>query len=294
MSTIAFIGLGNMGVPMAANLAKHGETVRGFDVVDEARARAKELGIEVFETAEEAAKGAELVFTSLPNGGLVKKVIVSLLEADPTPKIYIDLSTIAVAEAQEVANLIAKAGSRFLDAPVSGGITGAQAGTLALMVGGPEDLFNEVKPILHHIGKSVTHTGDTSTGQAVKACNNMILAIQQIAVAEALVLGQRLGLSPQAFFDVVSNATGNSWSLSVNAPVPDIVPTSPANNDFKPGFAAALMLKDLKLAMAAADQTGTDTVLGRIATEQFTDFVDEGHGGLDFSAIIKAVEGRKA
>lgn len=292
MTTIAFIGLGNMGGPMAANLAKAGHEVRGFDVVEEARDHAAEQGITIIETAEEAAQGAEVVFTSLPNGGLVKQVLESVLAANEDAKTYVDVSTIAVAEARELADTVSKAGSAFLDAPVSGGIAGAAAGTLAFMVGGTAEDFAKVKPLLDIMGKSVTHCGDIGNGQAVKACNNMILAVQQIVLAEALVLGERLGLDHQAFYDVVSNATGNSWSLSVNAPVPDIVPSSPANNDFKPGFAAALMLKDLKLAMAAADDTKTDTVLGRIAEEQYASFVDEGHGGLDFSAIISEVRSK--
>lgn len=292
MTTIAFIGLGNMGGPMAANLAKAGHEVRGFDVVEEARDHAAEQGITIIETAEEAAQGAEVVFTSLPNGGLVKQVLESVLAANEDAKTYVDVSTIAVAEARELADTVSKAGSAFLDAPVSGGIAGAAAGTLAFMVGGTAEEFDKVKPLLDIMGKSVTHCGDIGNGQAVKACNNMILAVQQIVLAEALVLGERLGLDHQAFYDVVSNATGNSWSLSVNAPVPDIVPSSPANNDFKPGFAAALMLKDLKLAMAAADDTKTDTVLGRIAEEQYASFVDEGHGGLDFSAIISEVRSK--
>ncbi len=294
MTTIAFIGLGNMGGPMAANLAKAGHEVRGFDVVEEARDRAAEQGITIIETAEEAAKGAEVVFTSLPNGGLVKQVLESVLAANEDAKTYVDVSTIAVAEARELADTVSKAGSAFLDAPVSGGIAGAAAGTLAFMVGGTAEDFGKVKPLLDIMGKSVTHCGDIGNGQAVKACNNMILAVQQIVLAEALVLGERLGLDHQAFYDVVSNATGNSWSLSVNAPVPDIVPSSPANNDFKPGFASALMLKDLKLAMAAAEDTKTDTVLGRIAEEQYASFVDEGHGGLDFSAIISEVRSKGA
>lgn len=294
MTTIAFIGLGNMGGPMAANLAKAGHEVRGFDVVEEARDRAAEQGISIIETAEEAAQGASVVFTSLPNGGLVKQVLESVLAANEDAKTYVDVSTIAVAEARELADTVSKAGSAFLDAPVSGGIAGAAAGTLAFMVGGTAEDFAKVKPLLDIMGKSVTHCGDIGNGQAVKACNNMILAVQQIVLAEALVLGERLGLEHQAFYDVVSNATGNSWSLSVNAPVPDIVPSSPANNDFKPGFASALMLKDLKLAMAAADDTKTDTVLGRIAEEQYASFVDEGHGGLDFSAIISEVRSKGA
>lgn len=288
MAQIAFIGLGNMGGPMAANLVKQGHEVRGFDVVEEARQKAEEAGVRAFDDVKAAVDGAEVVITMLPNGGLVKQVIGDII-ADGVPRLYIDSSTIAVAEAREVAQMIQAVGSRFVDAPVSGGIAGASAGTLAFMVGG--DAFDEAKPYLEAMGASITHCGDTGNGQAVKACNNMILAVQQIVLSEAIVLGERLGLDHQAFFDVVSNATGNSWSLSVNAPVPDVVPTSPANRDFAPGFAAALMLKDLKLAMAAAEDTGTETVLGKIAAQQYAEFVDEGHGGLDFSAIINTVRG---
>ena len=289
MSTIAFIGLGNMGGGMAANLVKAGHTVRGFDVVEEACERAADNGVEIIASAEEAAQGADIVITSLPNGGLVKQVLEPIIAAEDTAPIFVDVSTTAVSEARELADAVSAVGSRFLDAPVSGGMAGAANGTLAFMVGGEKEDFDKVKPVLEAMGKSVTHCGQTGNGQAVKACNNMILAIQQIALSEALVLGERLGLDHQAFYDVVSNATGNSWSLTVNAPVPDIVPGSPGDNDFKPGFAAALMLKDLKLAMAAAEETKTDTVLGKIATQQYAKFVDEGHGGLDFGAIINDV-----
>ena len=289
MSTIAFIGLGNMGGGMAANLVKAGHTVRGFDVVEEACERAADNGVEIIASAEEAAQGADIVITSLPNGGLVKQVLEPIIAAEDTAPIFVDVSTIAVSEARELADAVSAVGSRFLDAPVSGGMAGAANGTLAFMVGGEKEDFDKVKPVLEAMGKSVTHCGQTGNGQAVKACNNMILAIQQIALSEALVLGERLGLDHQAFYDVVSNATGNSWSLTVNAPVPDIVPGSPGDNDFKPGIAAALMLKDLKLAMAAAEETKTDTVLGKIATQQYTKLVDEGHGGLDFGAIINDV-----
>lgn len=243
--------------------------------------------------AEDAAAGAEVVFTSLPNGGLATQVLDSLLDAHPQPRLNIDVSAVSVAEARELASTVRGAGSRFLDAPVSGGIAGAAAGTLAFMVGGEKEDVEEARPLLEVMGKSVTHCGGTGNGQAVKACNNMILAVHQIVLAEAMVLGERLGLEPQAFFDVVSNATGNSWALSVDTPVPGLVEGSPANNDFAPGFAAALMLKDLKLAMQAAGETATDTVLGRIAAEQYADFVDEGHGGQDFSAILNEVRAKR-
>lgn len=295
MSTVAVLGLGNMGGPMAANLAAaEGYSVRGFDISDAAREQAKGAGVDVFESATEAAQGADAVITMLPNGGLVKQVIGEVLETDDAPRLYIDSSTIAVAEAREVSELVEARGSRFIDAPVSGGVAGSQAGTLAFMVGGTKEAFDEAHPILEVLGSSITHCGACGNGQAVKACNNMILAVQQIVLSEALVLGERLGLEHQAFYDVVSNATGNSWSLSVNTPVPDIVPTSPANHDFTPGFSAALMLKDLRLAMASAEETGTETVLGKIAAGQYEDFVAEGNGGLDFSAIIGEVRAKGA
>ena len=286
ISTVAVIGLGNMGGPMAINLAKAGLETRGFDVSDQARMAVAEVGVSTFDSAVEAAQGAEAVITMLPNGALVKKVIGELVEKDSTAKLYIDSSTISVQDAREVGEFIQKQGSLFVDAPVSGGVTGSQAGTLAFMVGGTEAAFNKAKPLLDIMGRSITHCGQSGNGQAVKACNNMILAVQQLVLSEAIVMGERLGLEHQAFFDVVSNATGNSWSLSVNAPIPDVVPTSPANNEFKPGFSSALMLKDLKLAMESAEATGTPTVLGKIAAETYAAFVDEGHGNLDFSAVI--------
>lgn len=284
MTAVAFIGLGNMGGPMAANLARAGHEVIGFDVVDR-----QIEGVSIAETAAQAAERAEVVITSLPNGALVAQVVDELLAADSSPRLLIDVSTIAVAEARELAQRVAVAGSSFLDAPVSGGIAGASAGTLAFMVGGEAEDFERAKPLLGAMGSSITHCGPAGTGQAVKACNNMILAVHQIVLSEALVLGERLGLDSQAFFDVVSNATGNSWALSVNAPVPGLVEGSPANRDFEPGFASTLMLKDLGLAMEAAQQTGTETVLGRIAATQYAQFVEGGNGGKDFSAIINKV-----
>ncbi|MCT1882502.1 3-hydroxyisobutyrate dehydrogenase [Corynebacterium sanguinis] len=284
MAHVAFIGLGNMGGPMAANLARAGHEVTGFDVV------AREIeGVTSAATAVQAAEDAEVVITSLPNGALVEQVVDELLAADLSPRLFIDVSTIAVAEARELAQRVAAAGSRFIDAPVSGGIAGASAATLAFMVGGDAQDFERAQPLLGAMGASITHCGPAGTGQAVKACNNMILAVHQIVLSEALVLGERLGLDPQAFFDVVSNATGNSWALSVNAPVPGLVEGSPANRDFEPGFASTLMLKDLGLAMEAAQQTGTETVLGRIAATQYAQFVEGGNGGKDFSAIINKV-----
>lgn len=287
--TIAFIGLGNMGGPMSAQLAQAEYTVHGFDLSDEAKQAAQQAGMTVFDTVAQACEAADILITMLPNGALVEKVLTEAFDAGAQPEMCIDSSTIAVSEARELAHLVSGRGSAFIDAPVSGGVAGAEAGQLAFMVGGPEEDFQKAEPLFQVMGKTHTYCGPAGAGQAVKACNNMILAVQQTVLAEALVLGERLGLSHQAFYDVVSNATGNSWSLSVNCPVPEIVPNSPANKDFQPGFSSQLMLKDLNLAMVSARETGTATLLGSAVTELFADFVEEGNGALDFSAIISRV-----
>lgn len=287
--TIAFIGLGNMGGPMSAQLAQAKYTVHGFDLSDEAKQAAQQAGVTVFHTVAQACEAADILITMLPNGALVEKVLTEAFDAGAQPEMCIDSSTIAVSEARELAHLVSGCGSAFIDAPVSGGVAGAEAGQLAFMVGGPEEDFQKAEPLFQVMGKTHTYCGPAGAGQAVKACNNMILAVQQTVLAEALVLGERLGLSHQAFYDVVSNATGNSWSLSVNCPVPEIVPNSPANKDFQPGFSSQLMLKDLNLAMVSARETGTATLLGSAVTELFADFVEEGNGALDFSAIISRV-----
>lgn len=290
MTTIAFIGLGNMGGPMAANLVKAGHTVRGFDVMEEAKTKARESGVEVQDTAAQAVEGAQVIITMLPNGKLVDSVLEEILPSASKGALFIDSSTIAVADARAAAAKVAP--HRFLDAPVSGGIVGAQAGTLAFMVGGEEAVFNEARPLFDAMGRVATRCGDVGAGQAVKICNNMILGVHQIAIAEAMVLGERLGLDPQAFFDVVSNSTGASWALTTNCPVPGPVPTSPANNDFKPGFANALMNKDLGLAKAALEETGTSAVLGQAAAAFYQETVDAGFGDKDCSYVIELVRDR--
>lgn len=292
MSTIAFIGLGNMGGPMAANLVKAGHTVRGFDVVPAAQDKARTNGIDVQESAVQAVEGAQVVWTMLPNGKLVDAVLTEVLPQAAPGTLFIDSSTIAVAEARAAADKVEAAGHKFLDAPVSGGMVGAEAGTLAFMVGGSEDAFAQARPLFDTLGKAATHCGATGAGQAAKVCNNMILGVHQIAVAEAMVLGERLGLDPQAFFDVVSNSTGASWALTTNCPVPGPVPTSPANNDFKPGFASALMSKDLNLAKVALEETGTSAVLGQAACAFYQETVDAGHGDKDCSYVIELVRDR--
>lgn len=290
MTTIAFIGLGNMGGPMAANLVKAGHTVRGFDVMEEAKTKARESGVDVQDTAAQAVEGAQVIITMLPNGKLVDSVLDEVLPSVSKGALFIDSSTIAVADACAAAAKVAP--HRFLDAPVSGGIVGAQAGTLAFMVGGEETVFNEARPLFDAMGRVATRCGDVGAGQAVKICNNMILGVHQIAIAEAMVLGERLGLDPQAFFDVVSNSTGASWALTTNCPVPGPVPTSPANNDFKPGFANALMNKDLGLAKAALEETGTSAVLGQAAAAFYQETVDAGFGDKDCSYVIELVRDR--
>lgn len=288
---IAFIGLGNMGGPMAANLVKNGFEVAGFDVAEPAKEAALAAGINVCDTVAEAARGADVVMTMLPNDALVRGVIAEARPEVAEGTTFIDSSTIAVDAAREIGAELTDAGFRFIDAPVSGGIFGAQEGTLAFMVAGDEATFSEHRSLFEAMGRSITYCGELGNGQAVKACNNMILAIQQVALSEAMVISERLGVDPQVFFDVVSNATGSSWSLTKNCPVPGPVPTSPANNDFKPGFATALMLKDLRLAMQAAESTKTATVLGRIVADQYEKLAADGHGGEDFSVIINEVRG---
>lgn len=287
--TIAFIGLGNMGGPMAANLVAAGYTVQGFDVVAAAQEAAQAAGVAVKHSVAEAATGADIVFTMLPNGALVAKVIEEALGALTSPALFIDSSTIAVEEAQANARTVAHHGHRYIDAPVSGGVVGAAAGTLAFMVGGAAQDVEKGAKLFEVLGRAVTHCGDVGAGAAAKLCNNMILGIQQIAIAEGMVLGERLGLTPQAFYDVVSNSTGACWALTVNCPVPSVVSGSPADNDFKPGFATDLIVKDLGLAMQAAESTGTQVGLGEQAARRYQALSEAGYGAKDFGVIIEQV-----
>lgn len=290
MTTIAFIGLGHMGRPMAANLVAAGHSVIGFDLVRALRDAAQEGGVVIAETGEDAVAKADVVITMLPAGRHVLAAYSDELLAAARPDtLFIDSSTIAVAEARLAAELASAEGHRAMDAPVSGGVVGAENATLAFMVGGEKKDFAEALPILEAMGKRVVHCGEAGLGQAAKACNNMILGISQIAVAEAFVLGEKLGLSHEALFDVASNASGQCWALTTNCPVPGPVPTSPANNDYQPGFAGALMLKDLGLAEEAIDLTGVDAKLGRLAREIYQEFADDDGADKDFSAIITAI-----
>jgi 3-hydroxyisobutyrate dehydrogenase len=288
MTAIAFLGLGNMGAPMGANLAKAGYEVQGFDPVPAARAAAADAGVSVCETAAEAVRDASVVITMLPNGTLVRQCYAEVMPAAAAGALFIDSSTIAVDDARAVHAYAVERGFAQLDAPVSGGVKGAAAGTLAFMVGGETDALETARPVLDAMAGKIIHCGDSGAGQAAKLCNNMLLAVQQIAVGEAFVLADKLGLSAQSLFDVITGATGNCWAVHTNCPVPGPVPTSPANNDFKPGFATALMNKDLGLAMAAVASTGASAPLGSHAAQIYARFADE-HADLDFSAVIESL-----
>jgi len=284
---VAFLGLGHMGLPMAHNLVAAGHTVHGFDVVPAAIDAARAGGIPVANTANEAVAGANIVITMFPSGRhVIDAYNDGLLAAAPANTLFIDSSTIAVDEARIAHDLALAAGHRNIDAPVSGGVVGAENGTLAFMVGGSDDDFATALPILEVMGKRIVHCGGPGLGQAAKACNNMILGITQIAVAEAFVLGERLGLTHEALFDVASNASGQCWALTTNCPVPGPVPTSPANRDYQPGFAGALMAKDLGLALQAIEGTATDARMGRLAHEIYAAYAAGNGAARDFSGII--------
>ncbi|MDA4109228.1 3-hydroxyisobutyrate dehydrogenase [Mycolicibacterium holsaticum] len=286
MATVAFLGLGHMGGPMAANLVAAGHTVHGFDPVPSLRDAAAEKGAQLFDSGAAAVADADVVLTSLPNGDVVKACYAEVLPAAKDGALFIDTSTISVDDARSVHQQAADRGFGQLDAPVSGGVKGATAGTLAFMVGGEDDAVERARPVLEPLAGKIIHCGASGTGQAAKLCNNMVLAVQQIAVGEAFVLAEKLGLSAQSLFDVITGATGNCWSVHTNCPVPGPVPTSPANNDFKPGFATALMNKDLGLAMAAVNSTGSKAPLGSHAAEIYAEFAAD-NADKDFSAVIE-------
>jgi 3-hydroxyisobutyrate dehydrogenase len=288
MTAIAFLGLGNMGGPMSANLVSAGHAVRGFDPVAAALRTAAGNGVTVFDSAADAVAEADVVITMLPNGELVKRCYADTLPAAQAGALFIDSSTISVNDAREVHALAQRHGVAQLDAPVSGGVKGAVAGTLAFMVGGDESALQRARPVLEPMAGKIIHCGAAGAGQAAKVCNNMVLAVQQIAIGEAFVLAENLGLSAQSLFDVITGATGNCWAIHTNCPVPGPVPTSPANNDFKPGFATALMNKDLGLAMDAVASTGAAAPLGTHAAEIYAKFAAD-HADKDFSAVIEAL-----
>jgi 3-hydroxyisobutyrate dehydrogenase len=289
MANIAFIGLGNMGGPMAANLVKAGHKVIAFDLAAASREQAKADGAALAESGAAAVKGADTVITMLPAGKHVLSVWNDVIPSMTKGALIIDCSTIDVESAKQAHALAAKHGIASVDAPVSGGTGGAKGATLTFMCGGEEKAFVTAKPVLENMGKKIVHCGGAGAGQAAKICNNMILAVSMIAVSEAFALAEKLGLSHRALFDVASTSSGQCWALTSYCPVPGPVPTSPANNDYKPGFASALMVKDLTLAQDAAKAAGAATPLGKHAQEIYKAFDAAGNGGVDFSGIIRHV-----
>jgi 3-hydroxyisobutyrate dehydrogenase len=290
MTRIAFIGLGNMGGGMAANLVKAGHEVHAFDLSSEALARAQDNGCQTYTSVREAVQGAEAVVSMLPNGGVVESVYsADVIGHAPVSALLLDCSTIDVATARKVEEAARTAGYEMVDAPVSGGIAAANGGTLTFMVGGSDAAFAKAEPILSAMGKAVIHAGASGAGQAAKICNNMILGATMIATCEAFALADKLGLDLQTFFDISSKASGQSWSMTAYCPVPGVGPQSPADNGYQGGFAAALMLKDLKLAMEAAKAAGAQVPMGQRAQELYEAFAAAGNGAVDFSGIIKTL-----
>ncbi|WP_316013423.1 3-hydroxyisobutyrate dehydrogenase [Roseobacter sp. HKCCA0434] len=278
---IGFIGLGNMGAPMAANLVAAGHEVAGFDV-----AGVTVEGVETVNSAADAARGRDAVITMLPNGEILRAVYGEIVEAGQTGAVFVDCSTVDVESAREVAEMAQRAGLLAVDAPVSGGIGGAAAGTLTFMAGGSDEAFAAAKPLFVIMGQKAVHCGGSGNGQAAKICNNMILGITMIGTCEAFALADKLGLDRQAMFDVVSTSSGQSWSMNTYCPAPGVGPQSPADNAYKPGFAASLMLKDLRLSQQAAETAEAITPMGARATEIYERFVDQDGEGLDFSAVL--------
>ncbi|KPF76405.1 3-hydroxyisobutyrate dehydrogenase [alpha proteobacterium AAP81b] len=292
MVTIAFIGVGNMGGGMAANLVKAGHVVRAFDLAPAALDRARGNGCHIVGSAAEAADGADAIVTMLPAGAHVRAAYEGELFAAASPNaVLIDCSTIDVATAKSIGEAAHKLARAMVDAPVSGGTAAADAGTLTFMVGGPDAAFAAARPILEQMGRAVIHAGGAGMGQAAKICNNMILGSTMIATAEAFVLAEKLGLDAQTFFDISSKASGQSWSMTSYCPVPGPVPASPANRDYQGGFAAGLMLKDLKLAAQAAQGAGASVPMGAEAAALYQLFVNNGGGAVDFSGIVKLLRG---
>jgi 3-hydroxyisobutyrate dehydrogenase len=293
MAKVSVIGLGNMGLPMAGNLVKKGHEVAGFDLIATNMGQAASRGVTGRTSVADAAADVDVVVTMLPAGKHVLDVYgAGMLKAAKPGTLFIDSSTIDVASARGAHKLATDANMLSLDAPASGGVGGAEAATLTFMCGGSNDAFERAKPILEAMGKKVVHCGDAGAGQAAKICNNMMLGIGMIGVSEAFVLAEKLGLSHQALFDVASTSSGQCWSLTSYCPVPGPVPASPANNNYKPGFASALMLKDLKLAQEAAAASGATTPLGAAAAQLYGLHNAWGEGGTDFSGIIHLIRGK--
>jgi 3-hydroxyisobutyrate dehydrogenase len=295
MAAIGFVGLGNMGGPMAANLLKAGHKLQVFDLSQAAAAKLAEAGAAAVSTASEAARDSEIVITMLPAGQQVRDIYLGpqgLIASAGPGSLLIDCSTIDVATAREVSAAAEKAGLDMLDAPVSGGVGGAQAATLTFMAGGTKSAFTRAQPILSSMGKTAVHAGGPGNGQAAKICNNMILGVSMIAVCEAFALGEALGLSHQTLFDIASKSSGQCWSLTSYCPVPGPVPASPANRAYAPGFTAAMMLKDLKLAQEAGRAVGANTPLSGEAAALYGLFASHGGGVFDFSGIMQFLRGQ--
>ena len=289
MARIGFIGLGNMGKPMALNLMAAGHDANGFDT-----APVEAEGLHILSTASEAAKGADVVITMLPNGAILRSVAETVLPAMSAGAVFLDCSTVDVDSARTVAAMAAEANVIPLDAPVSGGIGGASAGTLTFMVGGSEAGFEKAKPLFDIMGQKAVHCGPSGNGQAAKICNNMILGATMIVTCEAFALADKLGLDRQSMFDVVSTSSGYSWTMNAYCPAPGIGPTSPSDNGYKPGFAAELMLKDLRLSQQAAEMVDADTPMGQMAQNLYAQFVEIEDGeGKDFSAMLPRFERRR-
>jgi 3-hydroxyisobutyrate dehydrogenase len=290
MARIGFVGLGNMGLPMAQNLIKAGHGVSGFDVSEYSTDRLAADGSTAARSVAAACREAEIVITMLPAGEQVRQVYLGdegVLASVPPGTLLVDSSTIDVDTAREVAQAAAGKGLAMIDAPVSGGVAGAQAATLTFMVGGTDDAFARARPVLETMGKTIVHAGGAGNGQAAKICNNMILGASMIVVSEAFLLAEKLGLDAKKLFDISSKSSGQCWSMTSYCPVPGLVPAAPANRDYKAGFSAAMMLKDLKLAQDAARSTRAVTPLGAGAAAVYAQFVESGEGGVDFSGIIR-------
>lgn len=288
---IAFIGLGNMGGGMAANLVRAGHAVNAFDLSGEALSRAQDNGCATFTSVRDAVAGVDAVVSMLPNGKIVARVFADdVLGYAPQGAILLDCSTIDVGTARQVTADAVAAGYDMVDAPVSGGIAAANAGTLTFMVGGTGTAFARAEPILSCMGKAVIHAGASGAGQAAKICNNMLLGASMIATCETFAMAEKLGLDLKTFYDISSKASGQNWSMTSYCPVPGVGPTTPADNEYQGGFATALMLKDLKLAMEAAQSVNADVPMGERAAELYAQFDKAGNGGLDFSAIIQSLK----
>ena len=291
MSTVGFIGLGNMGIGMAANLVKAGHEVRGFDLSKEAQKAAKSIGCQVVEDVSDAAKGADAVVMMLPNGNVVRKVCADVFSASAPDTLIIDCSTIDVASARDMIGAAKTQQIDMIDAPVSGGVGGAAAGTLTFMCGGTSQAFERAKPYLDIMGKNVFHAGDAGNGQVAKICNNMLLGIHMIGTCEAFNLAEKLGLDAQTFYDISSTASGQNWSMTSYCPAPGPVESAPSNRDYQPGFAAAMMLKDLRLAQEAATTARAATPLGTQSEAIYSLMEAAGKDGLDFSGVMKLING---